>query len=575
LIKRLFKKAEDEGDDPLMARFLVLFDRSIRRVRRTRRRTKYQIVAAKDEARALETLWEDLGFLTNTATYTSQLSEGAVSFHLVGRKVVEVVSTARQTTMPRGRMIEFKRRWDSKAVLLQDWAVRWYRLAVGEGAPEADIRKLPSVLEQMKTLRLFSVATRNYLRRRAWRYFRKLGKTHPERYIAAAIEALALYVDEDASDGLALLDNWGLVHILFHHSEALEAKPHGWTTQANHSLGELAPAPIFEGLWKDSPGAVVGLLTNARSTVVRRWAIRRVEVDLAAHRSALSLDGWLGLLGHDDPGVVALAAGMLDEFEGLETLEVDRWIALAESTDPSALEALCELIAGHVGPDRVTSTQAVRLAVLRPLPVAKLGFSWLKDKAIGPDDLGTVLRLVDAECEPLRPEILGWLRGVLAASAGFERAMVLEFLDARHADARREGWAWFQSEPRLRDDVETWRKLLESPHDDIRLALVSKLEARAGGGFGETEGLRALWAAVLLNVHRGSRAKPGVVNQVLRRLEASPDEAPKLLPLLGVALRSVRDPERRSALVAIVQLVERRGEVAALVRSSFPELQIT
>src|SRR5882757_2682642 len=36
LIKRLFTRAEAEGDAPVMARFLVLFDRSIRRVRRTR-----------------------------------------------------------------------------------------------------------------------------------------------------------------------------------------------------------------------------------------------------------------------------------------------------------------------------------------------------------------------------------------------------------------------------------------------------------------------------------------------------------------------------------------------------------
>ena len=528
LIKRLFKKAEAEGDDPLMARFLVLFDRSIRRVRRYHRRWRWKCVP-------------------------------------------------RRTTMPRDRLIQGKYRNPRTGDLLDeptpDWAAR-FKLDWSGSLGKADVRNLPDVLEKLKPLRLFSVATRNYLRRRAWRYFRKLGKIHPERYIAAATDGLALYVDEDAADGLALLDNWGLVHILFHHSEAIEARPHGWTTRPGRSLAELTPAPIFESLWKDSPGAVVRLLTNARSTVVRRWAIRRVEADLAAHRSALSLDGWLGLLGHDDPAVVALAAGMLDEFEGLETLGVDRWIALAESTDPSALEALCDLIAGHVGPDRITPEQAVRLAVLRPLPVAKLGFSWLKEKAIGVDDRRTVLGLVDAECGPLRAEILSWLRGVLGSSTGFEPAMVLDFLDARHADARREGWAWFQSEPRVFDDVETWRKLLESPHDDVRLALVAELETRAGGDLGGIEGLRALWAAVLLHVHRGSRAKPGVVGQVLRRLEASPDEAPSLLPLLGVALRSVRGPERRAALVAVVRLVERRGQVAALVRSSFPELQI-
>src|SRR4051794_24955914 len=49
LIKRLFKRAEAEGDDPVMARFLVLFDRSIRRVRRTRHRSVHQSVATEAE----------------------------------------------------------------------------------------------------------------------------------------------------------------------------------------------------------------------------------------------------------------------------------------------------------------------------------------------------------------------------------------------------------------------------------------------------------------------------------------------------------------------------------------------
>jgi len=37
--------------------------------------------------------------------------------------------------------------------------------------------------------RLFTVHTRNYLRRRAWRYFRNLGTSQPDRYGAAALQA--------------------------------------------------------------------------------------------------------------------------------------------------------------------------------------------------------------------------------------------------------------------------------------------------------------------------------------------------------------------------------------------------
>src|SRR5262249_31362818 len=75
---------------------------------------------------------------------------------------------------------------------------------------------------------LFTPSTRKYLRRRAWRYFRKLGKFHPERYVPAVSAALKLYEDEDVATGLALIDNWGLMHILFHHSPAVKSERPGW-----------------------------------------------------------------------------------------------------------------------------------------------------------------------------------------------------------------------------------------------------------------------------------------------------------------------------------------------------------
>ncbi len=567
LIKRLFKRAEAEADDEVMARFLVLFDRSIRRARVKRHRHEQRTMATSQEAEELRRTWEDVGY--------TQVHSWGVS--VSGFRPHEVVISPRGTTMPRGRMVDDRRWHPSGKQLVPDWAVRLKLDWMGE-FDRADIRQVPSVLEKLKRFRLFSVATRKYLRRRAWRYFRYLGKGHPGRYVAAASGALALYRDEDVSDGLALLDNWGMVHILFHRSPELLARAGGWAVAPGRSMAGLAPAPIFEPLWAEAPGAVVGLLGRARSRAVRRWAIRRIEADPGPHRAALAVEGWVDLLGHDDPEVVGLAAEVLRTAEGLDSLGVDRWLALAESANPAAMERVCELIGRHVGPDRVTEAQAARLAGLRPLPVARLGLSWLK--ARGVVDGRAILGLVDAECRPLRPEILRWLRGVLAASPGFGPDVVLDFLDSRHDDVRAEGWDWFRSEPRARDDVATWRRLMESPHDDIRLGLAADLESRLAGPdpgrIGRTLGvddLLRLWAAVLLNVHRGSRAKPGVVRQLLRRLEEAPADAPALLPILGVALRSVRGPERRAGLVAVVRLVEGRAEVGPMVRATFPELQ--
>jgi hypothetical protein len=62
---------------------------------------------------------------------------------------------------------------------------------------------------------------------------------------------------------------------------------------------------------------------------------------------------------------------------------------------------------------------------------------------------------------------------------------------------------------------------------------------------------------------------------VAHRLERRPDEAAKLLPLLSVALRSLRGPERRAALAAVVRLIDRQPAADALIRQTFPELQWT
>jgi hypothetical protein len=137
-------------------------------------------------------------------------------------------------------------------------------------------------------------------------------------------------------------------------------------------------------------------------------------------------------------------------------------------------------------------------------------------------------------------------------------------------------------EPRARDQVELWRRLLESPYDDVRLKLVTDLEQRvARNGRALTERIaldpglvRFLWAAVLLNIHRGNRYKPPVVRQIVQRLEQRPDDAKELLPILSVALRSLRGPEWRAGLSGVVQVIERRPELETDVRALFPELRI-
>lgn len=57
LVRRAFKAAESAGDNALMARFLVAFDRSLRRIRRTNWHYEYREVDTEAEANALAAAW--------------------------------------------------------------------------------------------------------------------------------------------------------------------------------------------------------------------------------------------------------------------------------------------------------------------------------------------------------------------------------------------------------------------------------------------------------------------------------------------------------------------------------------
>ncbi len=149
LVKRLFKVAEAAQDDAVMARFLVAFDRSVRRGRRKRYHCEQQTVSSMSEANALTQKWREDGaeFVTSSAS-----GRGVV---VAGQWPVERIQMSRGTTLPR------KLNHYGRLVGMMD-------------LPERVRRKLQGC-------QLFSVHTRHYLRRRAWRYFRKLGKVQPDR----------------------------------------------------------------------------------------------------------------------------------------------------------------------------------------------------------------------------------------------------------------------------------------------------------------------------------------------------------------------------------------------------------
>jgi hypothetical protein len=627
LVKRLFKLAEKAEDDALMARFLVAFDRSVRREKSNRSKYLRGAFATRPEAEAwmrqvneagaeyvnLHELegrfqaqagwWAKRSRWTRARPWENQYvdsreeaealvarwkKEGAGSTHIHdhgGQYQVsavlrgEFIRSRPASTMPREKSFTYRDPRTGEQVQFSDLRTR-FRL---KSWPE-DFAVLPARLRtKLERLRLFSIHTRNYLRRRTWRYFRRLGKQQPQRYVPALVESLKLYTDVDTADGLELLDNWGLVHALFHHSSTLVAKVTGWTVAPDRSLAELAPAPMYEELWLAAPLSLLELLRHARCRPVRQWVIHLIRRDPAAVLKHLALDELLNLLTHADIEVVTLAGETLERAPGLDLVPLERWLALLDTPNLTALDIICALMVKHVRPEQVSIDAVVRLASSRPVPVARLGAGWLRAKSPqSEEDCRALLGLAEAQSEPIRGEIVYLARRLLSAAPHFQPDWVLEFLDSRHEDVRTEGWAWLQEEPRARDQVEFWRRLLESPYDDVRLKLVADLEqrvAKTGRALTDFVALdpalvRFLWASVLLNIHRGHRHKPPVVAQIVRRLDQRPDDAKDLLPILSVALRSLRGPEWRAGLAGVVQAVERRPELEPQVRTLFPELRI-
>jgi hypothetical protein len=512
LVKRLFKFADNAGDDVVMARFMVAFDRTVRRRRSVKRRWDYR-----------ERDWDETPQITTPA----------------------------DTALPR----------DDRFILSPWFQQNRDRYTSGRF--------------------LFSVPTRNYLRRRAWRYFRKLGRKFPDRYVPAVCVALKLYTDADAPDGLALLDNWGLVHVLFHHSPTLVARPAGWRVSPTGSLAKLQPDPMFRKLWLRSPDPIFDLMQTAKCRPVRLWAVQMLRRHFPEVLNRVPVETLLDWLESGFAELNDLAAELLEKATGLERIPVERWLMLVETAPEGVLDRVCELIARLVRPEQVPFEAAVRMAMTRPVPLAKLGQQWLAGKRPANDaEVRAVFGLREAEAEPLRAGLVRWACKVLGEQPGFRPAWVLEFLDSRHEEVREVGWEWLQSEPRARDDVTVWQRLLESPYDNVRIRLVGLLEDRAkergadDGAF--SPGLvRFLWASVLLNVSRGGRAKPFVVRQIMDRLGQKPEEAGDLLPIVAAALRSTRGPEFRAGLAGVAGFVSRYPQHRSVIEQTFPELKLS
>jgi len=520
VVKRLFKQAEQRGDHELTAAFLAAFDRLIRRVRLRKRR--YEWIPETRQSLVHETEY------------------------LATPKNAILPSVPRQVTNPfTGKTMELPPR-------------RYYG--------------------DLDEARLFSYRTRRYLRRRVWRYFRRLGFQKPAEYVPAVTRGLLEYVDDDVRAAENLLDCRSLTQVCFGKHPALEFTPATTRLKAGRSLAELAAAPYFEPLWKqaEAVSSLLRLLTDAQSRPVRLWARQLLERHHAGALAKLPIESLFRLLDHDDAELQQFGATLLASMPGVGAWPVETWLRLIGVRDPTAQAIVCEQLLKHVAPARIDLGQALQLATANATPVARIGLQFLRSrKWDDPADRRALVGLGSARSAAVGRELAKWALGLVGTGERYERDVVVALFDSLLESIRGAACDWFAGAAAAQDDPLVWTRLMETPFHDVRLRIVELLDRRAARPRIDARDLAPLWTSVLLGVHRGGRHKLRAVEQLAAAMVDRPETAPQLLPVLGAAVRSVRPPEQRAGLAAVASLVERRPDLAGLVRQSLPELTLT
>jgi len=449
----------------------------------------------------------------------------------------------------------------------------FYTMQVYDYATRRNVaKKVPRRMP--KNGRLFTYRTRYYLRRRGWRFFRWLGYARPADFPEAIAPALRRYADEDFEKGENILDSWALLNICFRGCDALVFGPAHVELAEGRALSELKPAPRFAKAWETPAAArvLLGLVIAARSGLVRGWAMemfRRVGQSLPLTPTEV-----LALLDHPDERVQQFGAERFETQSGFELLPVTTWLDLLRTKNLTALATLCAAFAKHVSPERLTLAQCLEITCAQPVPVARLGFRFLQGRTISREELPALGALAGAQSPAVAGEIGGWALARLGTPETYDLEAVSRFFDSLLPELRGAAWIWLITQPPpAYHDAALWSRLAETPFDDLRLNLVDHLALRARRP--DPDRLAPVWCAVLLGVHRGGRQKIKAVHQLAEAIAAEPARAATLLPALAVAIRSVRGPEMRAGLGAVMSLLAQRPELAGAVRAKLPELKFT
>ena len=420
--------------------------------------------------------------------------------------------------------------------------------------------------------RLFKYRTRYYLRRRAWRFFRHLGFQHPEQYIKAIAFALKRYTDFDLKQGENILDSWGLLHACYGKHPALDIGATYIGIKEGFSLNDLTPAPVFADLWKASAAAnvLLDMVFGSQSRLVRLWAIQMLGEHHA--NAQVSVEVIFRLLEHEDAEVQQFGATILEKSPQTATFTLDTWFQLFKTRNAEALLIVCQAFETHVMPDRLSRFQCMELACSEPVSIARLGLRLAKQRLTGSSEVRQYLvSAANAKCQAIGKELADWALSILGNPSNYATNTVIQFFDSLNSEVRSAAWDWLIADsPGLSDPV-LWSRISETPYEDLKLRVIDYAQRHWGNI--ALDCAANSWRSVILGVHRGGRQKVKAVRQVANAIIQDPGQIQNLLPVLTVAVRSVRGPESKAGLSAIMSIVEAHPELIPHINAQLPELR--
>ncbi|MDC0683463.1 hypothetical protein [Sorangium atrum] len=315
-----------------------------------------------------------------------------------------------------------------------------------------------------------SKGTLIYMRRRAWRFLRELGRSTPELYPQFAVEVLRHY-----APGTSFGDLWVANHVWAHGT----GKYDGRSFHGNVPPNDMVKHRAFDEAWKRSPDPLMLLLSTCQSDPPAKFAIQGLKKDFADTLRSVT-PAWLARLAYRP--LASAHEFLIETLLGSPELHQsklrglglhDAALALLASPSAKARTFAIEYARAHatdLDPERLAALLDSEHKDTRAFAASAL--QGKSPRALGHAFLGRLLTHSETEA---------WAGKALSES--FDRAELPEgfLVDMLYGESEQKKWAaaYFKAKYRPGEPgAGFWVRVLDDPrHEDDYQATRSALDA--------------------------------------------------------------------------------------------------